>query len=106
MSAPHRYDLEPNSCVNKEVKVCNRKLKKYLKVLNNVHILEVDTDREFYTRHGLHMNQAGKEQVAYKIMNTIKTILSEKKSIPIKMVDKDALTKEPEKKEPHHRVRY
>ena len=47
MSAPHRYDLEPNSCVNEEVKVYNRKLKKYLKVLNNVHILEVDTDRDF-----------------------------------------------------------
>jgi hypothetical protein len=49
------------------------------------------------------MNQAGKEQVVYKIMNTIKTILSEKKNTPIKMVDKDALTKEPEKK-PQHRV--
>ena len=27
MSAPHRNDLEPNSCVNEEVKVYNRKLK-------------------------------------------------------------------------------
>jgi hypothetical protein len=27
MSVPCRYDLEPKSCVNDEVKVCNRKLK-------------------------------------------------------------------------------
>lgn len=28
INAPHRFDLEESSCVNKEVKVFNRKLKK------------------------------------------------------------------------------
>jgi len=32
MSVPHRHDLAPNSCVNQEVKVYNRKLIKHLKV--------------------------------------------------------------------------
>jgi hypothetical protein len=35
MNVPCRHDLEPNSCVNDEVKVYNRKLKKHLKVFGN-----------------------------------------------------------------------
>ena len=31
MNAPHRYDLEETSCVNKEIKVYNRKLNKIMR---------------------------------------------------------------------------
>jgi len=34
MSVPCRYDLHPKSCVNDEVKVYNRKLKKHLKIIH------------------------------------------------------------------------
>jgi len=64
MSVPRRHDLESNSCVNDEVKVYNGKLKKHLKVFDNTCVLEVDTDRDLFTRHGLHMNLKGKEQIA------------------------------------------
>ena len=83
MSVPHRHDLEPNSCVNEEVIAYNRKLKKQLKIFDNTCIIEVDTDRDLFTRHGLHMNPKGKEQIACKIRNTIKAILKEKKSVPM-----------------------
>jgi translation initiation factor 2 gamma subunit (eIF-2gamma) len=66
MSAPHRYNLDPNSCVNKEVTVFNRKLRKYLKTCDNAMVLDVDPPRELYTRHSLHMNKNGKEQMAKK----------------------------------------
>jgi len=67
MSAPYRHDLDSDSCVNKEVTVCNRKpKKKHLKVFDNTQIIEVDPQRELYTCHGLHMNQNGKEQMAKK----------------------------------------
>ena len=56
ISAPHRYDLSQTSCVNQEVKVFNWKLCKYLKVYNNTLIVEVDSNRDYYTRHGLHLN--------------------------------------------------
>ena len=59
MSVPYRHDLAPNSCVNHEVKVYNRKLKKHLKVHDNMCVLEVDTERDLFTRHGLHMNLKG-----------------------------------------------
>ena len=41
MSVQSRYDLEPKSCVNNEVKVYNRKLKKHLKVFGNTRCIEV-----------------------------------------------------------------
>jgi hypothetical protein len=56
MSVPCKYDLEPKLCVNDEVKVYNIKLKKHLNVLDNTCIIEVDSNRDLYTRQGLHMN--------------------------------------------------
>ena len=66
ISAPHRFDLRANSCVNKEVSVYNNKLRKLLKPCDNARILEVDSRRESFTRHGLHMNKNGKERMAKK----------------------------------------
>jgi len=66
MSVPCRYDLDPKSCVNNEVKVYNRKLKKHLKAFDNTCVLEVDTNRDLFTIHGLHMNPKGKENMAKK----------------------------------------
>jgi len=95
MSAQHRYDLHLDSYVNKEVTVYNRKLNKHLKVFDNALVIEVDTLRELYTRHGLHMNQNGKEQMAKKIALAVKSMLQKKKSDPIVMFEEghvDALT--------------
>jgi len=72
MSVPYRHDLAPNSCVNHEVKVYNRKVKKHLKLHDNTCVLEVDAERDLFTRHGLHMNLKGKEHIAYKITKTSK----------------------------------
>ena len=65
MSVPYKHDLAPNSCVNHEVKVYNRKLRKHLKVHDNLCVVEVDNERELYTRHGQHMNLKGKELIAH-----------------------------------------
>ena len=62
MSLPHRYDLEANSCVNNEVKAINRELRKHLKVFDNAFFIEVNSDTDHFTRHGLHFNSTGKEQ--------------------------------------------
>jgi hypothetical protein len=68
--------------------VYNRKLKKHLKVFNNSCVIEVDSDRDLFTRHGLHMNPKGKEQIAMKIAKTIKIMVKRKKNDPIIMKDK------------------
>ena len=91
ISVPCRYDLEPKSCVNDEVKVYNRKLKKHLKVLDNTCVMEVDSNRGLFTRHSLHMNSKGKEQIARKILKTVKVMLNEGKRDLIMMKDKEDL---------------
>ena len=52
-------------------------------------MIEVDPDRHLFTRHGLHMNLKGKEQMAKKIARTIKNMLTEGKRDPIEMKDKE-----------------
>ena len=52
VSAEHRHDLISASCVNNEVEVFNRKLRKKLERLRKVEMIEVVNERIFYTRHG------------------------------------------------------
>ena len=88
MEAPCRYDLDPISCVNNEVKTFNRQLRKHMKIYSNASVIGIDSNREFYTKHGLHMNQKGKEQTAKKIGLEIKLRLKEKGGTPIILTDK------------------
>jgi hypothetical protein len=74
-NVPHRHDLVPNSCVNYEVKVFNRKQGRQSKVHKNVSVITVDLDRDLYTRYGLHFNAKGKEQTAKRFASAIKDLV-------------------------------
>ena len=76
ISVPCRYDVDQKSCVNEEVEVFNRKLCKHLKAFNNTQMVEGGSNRDYYTRHGLHLNQKGKEQMARNIAWAIKDRLN------------------------------
>jgi len=80
MTAPPRYDLTPSSCVNNEVARFNRQLKKRMKTFHNVKNLETDLKRECFTKHGLHLNSSGKEQIASKLAATVKSLLNKKRT--------------------------
>jgi hypothetical protein len=88
MNAPYRHDLDSNSCANKEVTVYNRKLKKHLKIFDYSQIVEVDPLKELYRRHGLHVNQNSKEQMAKKIVLAVKSMLKKKVTDPVVMFKK------------------
>ena len=64
VNVPNRYDLEARSCVNYEVNAFNRKLDKHMKSFQNAAAVEVTSDRDHFTQHGLHLNSKGKEQAA------------------------------------------
>ena len=49
----------------------NRKLKKYLKTCENIEIIEIDSNRDLFTEHGLHLILKGKDQTAKKIVQSI-----------------------------------
>jgi hypothetical protein len=78
MSAPHRYDLIRNSCVNNEVEVFNSKLHKRLQRFGKVEMRHVVSERNFYTKHGRHLNSEGKESMAKKTATTIECLLNRK----------------------------
>jgi hypothetical protein len=42
-----------------------------MKVYGNVRVIEVECERDFFTKHGLNMNLRGKEQTAMKISTEI-----------------------------------
>jgi hypothetical protein len=84
MSAPPRYDLIKDSCVNREVESFNKKLGKRLQRFDKVEVIEVIKERACYTQHGQHLNTRGKEVMAKKIAATIERVLK-KKVEPISM---------------------
>jgi lysophospholipase L1-like esterase len=45
-----------------------------MKILDHTVLLQIDSNRELFTTHGLHMNDKGKELAAKKIASTIKYI--------------------------------
>ena len=74
MCVPPRHDLPEWSCVNNEIRVFNRKLSKIMKLYNHVLMVSADTDRKFFTRPGLHLNNSGKEKIASKVSMIVKII--------------------------------
>jgi len=79
MRVPPRHNLPEWPCVNNESKVFNRKLLKLMKPYKHVLVITADTDRKFHTRHGLHMNNLGKEKIASKFSTIVKNIFQKQK---------------------------
>ena len=78
MHSPHRHDLIRNPCVHREVEAFNRKLCKRLRRFEIVKMIEVFSERAFYTKHGQHMNKGGKEIMSKKTVATIVCVLNSK----------------------------
>jgi hypothetical protein len=60
-----------------------------MKSFQNATTVKVTSDRNRFTKHGLHLNRKGKEQGAKTIANSIKEIFKLQKKDPIKMSWKD-----------------
>jgi hypothetical protein len=85
LNTPHRYDLLPTSCVNKEVVKFNRQLKKIIKIYSNVDLMEVHLQRKHFTRHGQHLNHSGKELVSSELAMKIEQQLTKVEITPIQI---------------------
>ena len=89
MTAPPRYDLLPTSCVNNEVTNFNRQLRKRTAPYKNVKVLETGLKREYFTKHGLHLNLPGKECIAQELARAVRSFFKEEKMSPISLHWKD-----------------
>jgi hypothetical protein len=69
---PTRFDLSSASCVNREVIAFNRNLYKRMKQFEHVKIINSELQREYFTKHRMHMKRAGKEIMAQRIAEHIK----------------------------------
>jgi hypothetical protein len=83
INAPHRHDLIPTLCVNKEVWKYNRLLRKVAKLNTNIQFLELDLDRSHFTSHGMHINSKGKDQLSQQLAKQIDLIFNKPQFPPI-----------------------
>jgi len=79
ISVPHRYDLMQSSCVNNEIRSFNRKLVKSVRAFKHASVLEMTSDRNHFTKHGLHLNSLGKEVLSKQIVSHVYAIQDQKK---------------------------
>jgi hypothetical protein len=85
IDSPHRYDLMPTSCVNKEIVKFNRQLKKIMKLYSNVKLLEAKLQRKHFTRHGQNLNNSGKEFVSTELAKIIEQQQIDEETMPIQL---------------------
>jgi lysophospholipase L1-like esterase len=103
VNAPTRYDLEHDSvATSKRRKTVryNEKLYRLLKSYSHVSIVEVASNRDHYTKHGLHLNKYGKEkhakQIAVQINSDKRLEMSSTTSITLlwkENIEEEVLTK-------------
>ena len=96
MNAPHRFDLEESPCVNKEIKVFNRKLKKKKKITqryNHTKVIDMSINKDHHTKRGLHMNKSGKEWLTRRTADIINNLFADQKPAPNTLEWKENLMK-------------
>ena len=76
-TVPIQYDLSYYSQVNKGIKSYNKKIMEITKEHKQVALIEIDIDRKYHIRHGLHFNKLGK-LFSNKITQAIYSVLGKK----------------------------
>jgi len=91
VNIPLRHDLAMNSQINLEIRDVNNKLSKRAKLFSHVDLVEMNFDRKYFTKHGLHLNNVGKEELAKVIASEINRIIkyssNDKPVIPLQWKD-------------------
>jgi len=82
---PHRYDLSEYSCVNRAIQAFNCKLRKVATLFKYVTILECNYNREYFTKHGMHLNGRGKRLVSKQVASEISKLTVMEAIAPISL---------------------
>jgi hypothetical protein len=71
---PVRYDTEDRSHINEQIESYNKKLYKVTKSFKHVKLVKVTTMREDFTKHGLHLNNKGKEKMTKELLKNLSAL--------------------------------
>ena len=71
-----RHDLALDSQISLEIQDFNMKLSKSAKLIRHVELVEINFNRKYFTKHGLHLNNVGKEGLAKSIASQINKIIN------------------------------
>jgi hypothetical protein len=84
--------LIKSSCVSKEVTRFNRKLAKCTKLYEHCAFVDVDLNRDLFTKHGLHLNGLGKNEIVKQLVCHIQDRLFKVASTPTGLCWKNDLS--------------
>jgi len=76
VNIPHRHYLAKDSRAKFEIQAFNAKLSKIAKSFRHFALVTMDFNREHFTKHGLHLNNAGKEGLAKLIASQIDKLIN------------------------------
>jgi len=77
VNIPQRHDLAKYSRTNLEIQAFNTKLSKISTLFSHVTLIKIDFNRKYFTKHGLQLNNAGKEWHAKLIASQIDKLVSD-----------------------------
>jgi hypothetical protein len=87
VNIPFRHDLAMNSQTNHDIQDFNTKLSKIAKLFRHVNLVEMNFNRNNFTKHGFHLNNVGKEGltkvIASQIDKIVKCNSNDKPVIPL-----------------------
>lgn len=84
VNLPQRYDLIKNSCVNREIRKTNKKLKLMCSMYSKANLIDVgNLDRNLHTKHGQHLNRKGKNFLVTTLCKVVTSLKGKMESSPI-----------------------
>ena len=88
-----RYDIAAQTRTNEQIAGYNKKLHKVIKSFTHVKQVKVTTNRDYFTKHGLHLNNKGKEKMSNELLKNLSTSQKAQKTVPIYLPWKSETTR-------------
>ncbi|KAG8265884.1 hypothetical protein J6590_084020 [Homalodisca vitripennis] len=74
---PPRFDVQSNDAIHYDIALANNYIRELVSRMNNVDLIDLELfERHCFTKHGLHLNYKGKKKLAFKIISSIKNLVT------------------------------
>ncbi|XP_046688634.1 uncharacterized protein LOC124374474 [Homalodisca vitripennis] len=74
---PPRFDVQSNDAIHYDIALANNYIRELVSRMNNIDLIDLELfERHCFTKHGLHLNYKGKKKLAFKIISSIKNLVT------------------------------